>query len=73
MKTSLLLKIKENKKLYEYLHDHSYWYRNLNRNEDNYNLLLKEFKEYQREMGMNKVNKTIENIELFTNMIKFVD
>lgn len=73
MRVSLLLKIKENKKLYDYLHNHSYWYKKLNRSDKNYDLLMKEFKEYQREVGMNKINSTIENIELFTNMIKFVD
>lgn len=73
MKIELLLKIKENPKLYDYLHKHSYWYKDLNRSSTNYEKFYKEFKEFKREESMNKLNSTIENIELFTNMINFVD
>ena len=73
MEISVLLKIKEDKKMYEYLHNHSYWYKDLNRDPVNFHKFNKAYKEYKKEVGMNKLNSTIENIELFTNIIKFVD
>lgn len=73
MELIILNKIKEDPKMYEYLHNHSFWYRELNRSVDNYASFEKSFKEYKRLQSMEKVNSTIENIELLSNLIKFVD
>ena len=73
MDIETLLKIKKDPNLHKYLREHSGWYNLLNKDKENYKLLLKEYKQYKKEKGMEKVNTTIENIELFSNIIKFVD
>ncbi len=73
MRLDILLKIKENQKIYNYLLNNSYWYRELNRNPDNYKLFLKEYKKYNRENNMNKINTAIDNAELISNVIKIID
>lgn len=73
MRLDILLKIKENKKVYNYLLNNSYWYRRLNRSPDNYNLFIKEYKKYNRENNMNKINDAIDNAELISNVIKIID
>lgn len=73
MNYNLLSKIKENKKEYEFLKTHSYWYKYLNRSEIYYDEFIKEFKKNKREETIQKVNSTVENIELLSNIIKFVD
>lgn len=73
MKYNLLMKIKENKKEYEFLKTHSYWYKYLNRSEIYYDEFIKELKKNKREETIQKVNSTVENIELLSNIIKFVD
>ena len=62
MRLDVLLEIKKDKKLHEYLRTHSYWYRFLNRDPVNLEKLKKEYKSFKREENMNKVNETIDNI-----------
>lgn len=73
MEISLLSKIKSDKKMYEYLLHHSYWYRLLNRNPDNYTSFQKEYKKFNRENNMNKINDAIDNAELISNVIKIME
>lgn len=72
MEISTLLKIKENPKLYDFLTDNSYFYRILNRDSNNYEILLKEFKKYKREISNNKINETIDNIDTISDIIKLM-
>ncbi len=73
MEVSVALKIRENKKLYEYLKRHSYYYIKLNRNKDHYEELLKEFKKYNREENMNKINDAIDNAEMISSILKIME
>lgn len=73
MELEILLKINDDKNIHEYLYSHSNWYRYLNRKKDNFELLKKEFKNYKHNNTMNKVNDTIDNIELITNLLKIVE
>lgn len=73
MELSIVLKLENDAKLHQYLTEHSHWYRYLNRDKINYDALLKEFKSFKREKNMNKINDTIDNIELMTNVMKFVE
>ncbi len=73
MELELLLQVEKDVKLHEYLYTHSMWYRLLNRDSKNYTLLEKEFKAFKHQNTMNKVNDTIDNIELLTNVIKMVE
>lgn len=73
MNVQVLNKIKSIKGAYEYLHDHSYWYNYLNMSGEYLNDFLKEFRKNKREEQYNKFNSTLDNIELLSNLIKFVD
>lgn len=72
MEISTLLKIKENPKLYLFLTDNSYFYRLLNRDSNNYEILVKEFKKYRKEIYSNKINDTIDNIDTISDIIKLM-
>lgn len=73
MELSVLNKIKSNKKYYDFLRSHSYWYKYLNRNPDNLKKFLSEYKKYSRETTTNKVNDTINNIDMVTNILKVLE
>lgn len=73
MEVSLALKIRENAKLYNYLKHHSEIYVKLNRNKDYYNELLKEFKKYNRETNMTKINDAIDNAEMISSILKIME
>ena len=70
MELNIIYKIKQNKKHYNFLRTHSYWYKYLNRNSSNYEKFIQEYKKYSRETTTNKVNDTINNIDMVTNIIK---
>lgn len=70
MELSILYKIKQEKKHYDYLRTHSYWYKYLNRNPNNYNEFIKEYKKYNRITTTNKFNNTISNIDMVTTILK---
>lgn len=72
METNILLELEKDQKLHEYLLTHSTWYIYLNRDSSNFVNFKKEFKEFKRESTINKVDKTVENIELLTNIMKIV-
>lgn len=73
MELGVLLKIKENVKIYNYLHENSYLYRKLNRNSAFYEELLKRYKSDNRTKNLNKVNEAIDNAEMISNILKVVE
>lgn len=70
MNLQILNEIKKDQKLYTYLKEHSRWYILLNRNPSLIKNLKKEYKEYNRNKTINKVNETIDNIDLISNLLK---
>lgn len=72
METTILLELEKNPKLHEYLMMNSIWYVYLNRDVLQLEELKKHFKEYKRNSTINKVDKTVDNIELLTNIMKIV-
>ena len=68
-----MYKIKSNKKHYDFLRTHSYWYKYLNRDSNNYKLFLAEYKKYNREVTTNKVNDTINNLDMMTDILKVLE
>lgn len=72
MEIQIVEQLRNDAKLHSYLITHSYWYRLLNRNSKYYDDLLKEYKTYKRNTNFNKVNDVIDNVELFSNVIKFI-
>ena len=73
MELDIIYKIKQNKKHYDYLRSHSYWYKYLNRNSNYYKNFIEEYKKYNREMTTNKMNDTINNIDMVTNILKIIE
>ena len=71
-KTQVLIEIEKDQKLHAYLKSHSRWYLLLNRDANSLNSLKKEYKEYKRNNTMKKVDETVDNIELLTNIMKIV-
>ena len=73
MELDVIYKIKNNKKHYDFLRTHSYWYKYLNRDSNNYKEFISEYKKYNRETTTNKVNDTINNIDMVTNILKVLE
>lgn len=73
MELDIIYKIKNNKKHYNYLRTHSYWYKYLNRDSNNYKNFINEYKKYSREVTTNKVSDTINNIDMMTNILKVIE
>ena len=73
MELSIIYKIKQDKKHYDYLRSHSYWYKYLNRDPNNYKLFLEAYKKYSRSLTTNKLSDTINNIDMVTNILKVLD
>lgn len=72
METQIVLELEKNPKLHEYLLKNSVWYVYLNRDIKKLDELKKQFKEYKRNTTINKFDKTIDNIELLTDIMKIV-
>lgn len=70
MNIQTLNEIKKDQKLYTYLKEHSRWYILLNRDLSLLNDLKKEYKEFNRNKTINKINETIDNIDLISNLLK---
>lgn len=73
MELDVIYKIKNNKKHYDFLRTHSNWYKYLNRDSNNYKFFLNDYKKYSREVTTNKVNDTINNIDMVTNILKVLN
>ena len=73
MEASLALKIKEDKKLHDFLMKNSHYYILLNRNPKYYDELLKEYKKYNRTKTTEKINDVIDNAELISNIVKIME
>jgi len=73
MEYDIMYKIKNNKKHYDFLRTHSYWYKYLNRDSIYYKDFISEYKKYNREVTTNKVNDTINNIDMATNILKVLE
>ena len=68
-----MYKIKNDKKQYDYLRRNSYWYKYLNRNPSYYKKFLESYKKTHRYETTNKVNNTINNIGMVTNILKVIE
>lgn len=73
MELNILYKIKSEKKYYDYLRTHSYWYKYLNRNPDNLKKFIDDYKKYSRLNTTNKVSDTINNIDMVTNILSVLE
>lgn len=73
MELNLLYKIKKEKKHYDFLRSHSYWYKYLNRNSENYKKFIDAYRKYSRTNTTNKVSDTINNIDMVTNILNVLE
>jgi len=70
MTIDLQCKINNDINLKKYLRENSYWYKDLNRNPDSFKYFVQEMKEKYKLTTSDKIDKTIDNI----NMVKtFLD
>lgn len=69
MQLEAQMKIKNEKNMYQYLKENSYWFKNLNRNQD----LTKEFFEAMKDKyhlrTTDKINDAIDNIDLVSSFL----
>ena len=73
MELSVMHKIKSDKKHYDYLRTHSYWYKYLNRDPNNYKEIINSYKKYSRETKTNKFSDTINSIDMVANILKTLE
>ena len=69
MQLDLVMKIKNDKKMYELLKLNSYWIKDLNRNPNNYKKFVAEMKAKYRLRTSDKISEAIDNIDLITAVL----
>ena len=69
MKKETLEVIRNNPIIYQYLRDNSSWYKELNRNSNVVDNILKEAKKYYKVRGIDKLEKAIEQIDMITTFM----
>lgn len=68
MTLDIQFKIKNNPNYLKYLHENSYWYKALNRNPNVFPTFEEEVKTAYKLRASDKLEKTIETIELLQNL-----
>ena len=69
MTLDIQFKLKSNKMYLDYLHTHSYWYKILNRNPDSFNSFVDKVKEEYHLRPIDRINKTIDAIDMVSTII----
>lgn len=69
MKKETLEVIRNNTIIYQYLRDNSSWYKELNRNSNVVDNILKEAKKYYKVRGIDKLERAIEQIDMITTFM----
>ena len=73
MRTDILLRIRGNPNLYNYIKYHSYWYKELIRNPNSISIIENEMKkEYKLTVGdrLNRINERVKMIRTFLEVLK---
>lgn len=63
-------KIFQDNKMAELLKHNSYWYKELNRNSDNYQNFINDMKEKYHLKVTDRINDAIDNIDLISNILQ---
>lgn len=69
MELDLIMKIKNDKKMYELLKQNSYWIKELNRNPESYKRFVSEMKAKYHLRATDKISDAIDNIDLITAVL----
>ena len=70
MTLELQFKLKSNPLYIKYLHENSYWYKILNRNENAYMEFASDMKIKYKLTTIDKINRTIDNIGLIQSFLE---
>lgn len=62
-------KLRDNPKMLTLLRENSYWYKQLNRSSENYELFLKEMKEKYKLKFSDKVASAIDGIDMISSVL----
>ena len=69
MNLNLQYKIYQDPKQHQFLRENSYWYKYLNRSESYYKDFINDMKEKYKLTSTDKINKMINNIEMFRTFL----
>ncbi len=69
MSLDILMKINEDMMQKQFLREHSYWYKYLNRSDLYYKEFIKQMKEAYKLTPADKLNKTIDGINTFKTLL----
>lgn len=69
MEYSLQQKLNEDKKMAEFLKQNSYWYKDLNRNSDNYKNFVTAMKDKYHLKMTDKLSDAIDNIDIISGIL----
>ena len=69
MHLDILMKIKENPIELKFLREHSYWYKYLNRDSKYYKEFVDDMKKTYKLTPTDKINKIINDIDAFKNLL----
>ena len=69
MELDLIMKIKNDKKMYDLLKLNSYWIKDLNRDPNNYKRFVQEMKTKYRLRATDKISDAIDNIDLIKTVL----
>ena len=70
MSIDSIIKISNDKKLYNYLKNNSYWFKYLNRSKDNYNNFYKAYKSDNRTERINKASGVVDTLDTVNTIFK---
>ena len=69
MKYEVLEKLRSDKKFLKYLRENSDWYKQLNRDPNNYELFVKKMKEKYKLRTIDKVDNFVDSVDLITKIL----
>ena len=69
MKYEVINKLKNDKKFLKYLRENSYWYKELNRNANNYYKFIKVMKEKYKLRTIDKVDNFVDSVDLIAKIV----
>ena len=69
MKYEVINKLKNDKKFLKYLRENSYWYKELNRDFNNYDKFIKAMKEKYKLRTIDKVDNFVDSVDLIAKIV----
>jgi len=70
MKLNILMNINSNKLQKQFLREHSYWYKYLNRSDKYYPAFIRDMKEKYKLTTIDKLNKISNDINMFSTFLE---